>query len=61
MPTIIPDTGVERLKMDMEMTYLKNKTINEAICQKLKKKDVYKTDMYKIYNLILDQKNKQLQ
>ena len=45
----------------MEMTYLKNKTINEAICQKLKKKDVYKTDMYKIYNLILNQKNKKLQ
>ena len=47
--------------MDMEMTYLENKTIDEAVCQKLRKKDVYKTYMHKIYNLIVGHKNEQLQ
>ena len=40
IPKIIPDTGVERPKMDMDMNYLKNKNIDQSICQKLKKKDV---------------------
>ena len=31
MSIIIPDTGVERLKNDMDMTYLKKNTIDEAI------------------------------
>ena len=43
------------------MTYLKNKNIGEAIYQKLRNKDVYETDMHKIYNIIVVQKNKQLQ
>ena len=42
------------------MTYLKNKNIDKAIRQKPRKKDAYETDMHKIYNLIVVQKNKQL-
>ena len=53
--------GVERHKMDVQMTYLKNNSIDEAIHNKLRKKDVYETYMHKIYNLILGQKNEQLQ
>ena len=61
MPKIIPDMGVERHKMDVQMTYLKNNSIDEAIHNKLRKKDVYETYMHKIYNLILGQKIEQLQ
>ena len=61
IPTIIPDTSVERLKTDVEMTYLENNSIDETIQYKPRKKDFYETDMYKIYNLILGQTNKQLQ
>ena len=61
IPTIIPDTGVKHPKTYTEMTYTEKKNINEAICQKLKKKDVYETDMHKIYNIIVGKKNKQLQ
>ena len=57
MPTIIPDTGVERPKTDTEITYLKKKEIDEAICHKLRKKDVYETVMHKIYNNIMVQTN----
>ena len=39
----------------MEMTYLENKTINEDIHQKMRKKDVYKIDMHNMYNLIVGQ------
>ena len=53
MPTIIPDMGVENTKTDVEMTYLKNKSIDEAILQKPRKKNVYETDMQNIYNLIM--------
>ena len=60
MPTIIPDTGTERPKTDVEMAHHKNKSIDKSFCQKLRKKDVYKTDMHKTYNLILDQKKEQL-
>ena len=42
------------------MAYLK-KNIDEAIRQKLRKKDVYESDMHKIYYLIVGQKNEQLQ
>ena len=52
MPTIT-ELGIERPKIDGEMTYLKKKNIDEAIRQKLRKKDVYKLDMHKIYNLIV--------
>ena len=60
MPTIT-ELGTERSKTDGEMIYLDKKNIDEAIRQKLRKKDVYTSDMHKIYNLILGQKNEQLQ
>ena len=55
------DLGIKRPKTDGDMTYLDKKINDEAIRQKLRKKDVYKSDMYKIYNLIVGQTNKQLQ
>ena len=54
---IIAELGTERPKTDGEMTYLEKKNINEAIRQKLRKKDVYESDMHKIYNLIVGQTN----
>ena len=61
MPTIIPDTGADHPKTYVDMTYLKNKIIDEAIRQKLRNKDVYKTYIHNIYNLIVGQKNEKLQ
>ena len=61
MPTIIPDTRVEHPNTDGEMTYLKKKNIYKNIRKKLSKRDVYETDMHNIYNLIVGQKNDQLQ
>ena len=58
MPTI-PDLGTKRPKTDAEMTYLKNKNSNESIRQNKKMKDVYKSDMHKIYNLIAGQTNEE--
>ena len=43
------------------MNYLYKKNINEAIHQKLRNKDVYESDMHKIYNLIVVQTHEQLQ
>ena len=43
------------------MTYLEKKNIDEVICQKLRKKDLYETDMHKIYNLIVGKTNEKLQ
>ena len=60
MPTIT-ELGTEWPKTDGDMTYLEKKNINESIRQKLRKKDVYESDMYKIYNLIVGQTNEQLQ
>ena len=60
MPTIIPDTGTDCPKSDREITYLKKKNIDKAIRKKLRKKDVYETDMHNIYNLIAVQTNEQL-
>ena len=60
MPTIT-ELGTERPKTDGEMTYLEKKNIDESIHQKLRKKDVYESDMHKIYNLIVGQTNEQLQ
>ena len=40
IPTIT-ELGTERPKTDGEMTYPEKKNINEAIRQKLRKKDVY--------------------
>ena len=56
IPTIT-DLGIELPKTDEETTYLEKKNIDEDIRQKLSKKDVYKSDMHKIYNLIVGQTN----
>ena len=53
--------GTERPKIYAEMTYLYKSNINEAIRQNLRKKDLYKSDMHKIYNIIVIQTNEQLQ
>ena len=61
MPKIILDTGFDFPKNDTEMTYLKKKNIDKAICHKLRKKYVYGNNIHKIYNLIVSQTNEQLQ
>ena len=61
MPTIIPDTVFGHSNTYKEMTYLKNNNIYDAIRQKLRNKDVYETDMHKVFNIIVIQTNKQLQ
>ena len=43
------------------MTHLWKKNINEATHQKLRNKDIYESDMHKIYNLIVVQTHEQLQ
>ena len=48
MPTIIADTCVDRPKTDVEMSYLEKKNINKSIHNKLRKKDVYETDIHNI-------------
>ena len=60
MPTIT-DLGTERPKTYGEMTYLKKKNIDEAIRQNMRNKDVYKSDMQKIYNIVVVQMNEQLE
>ena len=60
MSTIAPNMVVQHPNTDVDITYLKNKSIDEYIHQKLRNKDVYETDMHNIYNLIVGQKNKQL-
>ena len=47
MPTIT-DLGIKRPKTDREMTYLWKKDFDEAIRQKLRKKDVHQSDIHKI-------------
>ena len=59
MPTIT-DSGIERPETDGETTYLK-KNNDEAIRQNLTKKDLYQSDMQKIYNLTVGQTNEKLQ
>ena len=61
MPTIIMDTDINHPNTDTEMAYLKKKTINDSIHHKLRKKNVYETDMHSIYNIIVVQTNKKLQ
>ena len=61
IPTITPDTGTDRPKTYRKITYLEKNNIDEVICQKLSKKDVYETDMHNIYNIILGQTTYQLQ
>ena len=58
---IIPYTGSKIPKTDMDMTYLENNNIDEAVRYKLRKKYVYKTYMHNIYNLIIGQTNKKIQ
>ena len=60
MPTIT-DLGTKHQQTDAEMTYLEKRNINEAIRQKLGKKNVYESDTHKIYNLILVQTHEKLQ
>ena len=60
MPTIT-DLGIDRPKTDGDMTYLKKKNIDEAIHQNLRNKDFYESDKHKIYNLIVVERNEQLQ
>ena len=43
------------------MNYIDKKNINEAIHQKLRKKDVYESDFQNIYNIILGLTDVQLQ
>ena len=42
------------------MTYLKKNNIDKDIHQKLRKKDLYETDMPNIYNIIVGQTNEKL-
>ena len=48
IPTTITDIGVQHPKTDVEMAYLEKKNTEEAIHQKLRKKDVYETDIHNI-------------
>ena len=43
------------------MKWLKKNNIDKSILQKLRKKDVYETEIHKIYNLIVGQINDKLQ
>ena len=58
---IITDLGIKRPQKDGDITYLDKNNLNEAIRQKLRKKDFYESYMHKIYNLIVGKTNKQLQ
>ena len=60
MPNIT-NLVIERPKTDGEITYLKKKNINEAICQTLSNNYVYESGMHKIYNIIVGKTNEQLQ
>ena len=53
--------STELPKTDGEMTSIEKISIDEAIRQNLRKKDVYKSDMHNIYNIIVVQTNEQLQ
>ena len=61
IPKRIPYTGIDNTKTYVGTTYLKKKNIDKAISHKLSKRYVYKTDTHKIYNVILGQKNEQIQ
>ena len=51
------DTGSKRPKTDTKMTYLKKKNTSDSIRQKLRKRDKYDTNMYKMYNLVVGKTN----
>ena len=59
--TTMMDTGADCLQKESEMTYIKKKNINDAIHQNFRKRNVLKTNMHKIYNLIMGYKNEQPQ
>ena len=61
MMTILKENVYKHLKPDNKITYLQKKNIDEAIRQKLRKRDEYETDMNKIYNLIIGHTNEQYQ
>ena len=50
MPNIT-ELGPGRPKKYGEMIYLEKKYIDKAIRQKLRKKDVYESDMHKLYTI----------
>ena len=54
---IVTDTGSKRPKTDTKMTYLKKKNTSDSIRQKLRKRDKYDTNMYKMYNLVVGKTN----
>ena len=56
----IPYLGIDHPKTVAEITYLE-KNIDEEIRQNMMKKDIYESDMHKIYNIIVGQTNEQLQ
>ena len=59
IPTIT-DLGTGRPKNIWRDDLPRKNNTDEAICPKLNKKDVYESDMHKIYNLIVVQTNEQL-
>ena len=60
IPTIIPETNIERHKTELGITYLKTKNIDKDIHQKLRNKYVYENKMHNIYNLIVGWLNDKL-
>ena len=60
MPNIT-DLGIKRPKMDGKIAYLKINNNDKSTLQNMRKRDVYESDMHKIYNLIVGQTNEKLQ
>ena len=58
IPITIPGMGTKHPNIGEDMTYQKKKNIHKSICQKMRKKDVYETNMQNIYNLSVGKKNK---
>ena len=58
---IITDLSTKSPKTNDEITYLEKENIDEATRKNMRKNYVYKTDMHKIYNLIVGQTNEQTQ
>ena len=54
-------TDSDNPKTDVDMTYLEKKNIDDVIHQKLRNKNVYETNIHKIYNFIVGQTKEQLQ
>ena len=60
IPTI-PDDLIKIPKKYAEMTCPEKNNTDKSILQNISKKDVYKLDMHKIYNLVIGQTNEQSQ